>query len=79
MTVIRCRARVSARCFDGQPSRKQFGEGYDENVADPPLSEDGTFDGETIVCDPCYVQLGAPTNEELPAVIEEARRSARAE
>jgi hypothetical protein len=54
-------------------TRKQFGVDYDENVLDPPMSEDGTFDGESIVCDPCYVAMGGPTNEELAQAIRAAR------
>jgi hypothetical protein len=42
-------------------------------VLDPPMSEDGTFDGESIVCDPCYVAMGGPTNEELAQAIRAAR------
>jgi hypothetical protein len=72
-TIIVCRARVSRACLHGQPSRKQFGAGYMEGVPDPPLSEDGTFDGESICCDPCYLALGGPLNAELPGAIERWR------
>lgn len=71
--IIHCRAQVHSDCLHGQPSRVQFGEGYMEGVVDPPLSEDGTYDGATVVCDPCYMALGAPTHAELPAAIERAR------
>jgi hypothetical protein len=71
---IACRAKVAEACLDGQLTRFQFGAGYDDEELDPPMSEDGTFDGTTVVCDPCYVTMGAPTNEELPATIEAFRK-----
>jgi hypothetical protein len=73
MTTISCRALISPDCLDGQPTREQFGEDYDDDVLDPPMSEDGTYDGSSIVCDPCYVALGAPPNEQLAYAILVAR------
>jgi hypothetical protein len=67
--LIRCRAKISDKCFDGFPTRRQFGE-------DLPLSEDGTFDGTTIVCDPCYVAVGAPPNRVLAQVVRAAQMAA---
>lgn len=73
MAVIKCRAKLSPRCLDGEASGAQFG---GENL---PLHEDGTFDGETIVCDPCYVILvpmspsGAGLKHELDETIDIAR------
>lgn len=64
MTNIVCRARVSASCLHEHPTTSQFGE-------DLPLSEDGTFDGATIVCDPCYIAL--TLNHELADAIKAAR------
>lgn len=70
---IVCRARVSADCYHGKPTRTQFN-------ADLPLAEDGTYDGGSIVCDACYVRLmpltpsGRGLNSELNVAIEEARR-----
>lgn len=72
---VRCRAKVADACYDGKPTRLQFGE-------DLPMPEDGTFDGDTIVCDSCYVKLlrytpsGRGLNDELPAAIEAARADA---
>lgn len=60
--LITCRAQITENCFDGDPCARQFGE-------DLPMSEDGTFDGKSIVCDSCYVMLGCPTNAELPDAI----------
>jgi hypothetical protein len=73
MTTIVCRARISRDCLHDKPARLQFGK-------DMPLAEDGTYDGESIVCDACYVALmpltpsGMGLNHELPAAIEQARR-----
>lgn len=67
-----CRAQTHSRCLDGQPTRHAFGE-------DLPLAEDGTFDGESIVCDPCYIGLmpltpsGNGLLAELPAAIAAVR------
>ena len=72
--VIACRARVSPRCLHGQPTRKQFPAGLIEGVTDPPMSEDGTFNGESIVCDHCYLALGAPLNSELDGLIAQWHR-----
>jgi hypothetical protein len=73
--TISCRAQVVPECYHGAPTRKQFAE-------DLPQSEDGTYDGSTIVCDPCYIALmpltpsGRGQHHELPAAIEKARRGA---
>ena len=66
--LIKCRAKVSHECLDGKPTELQFGE-------DGPLGLDGTYDGESIVCDCCYVELmpltpsGAGLHAELPEAI----------
>lgn len=70
---IVCRARVSADCYHGKPTRTQFGD-------DLPMDEDGTYDGSSLICDSCYVRLmpltasGRGLNSELDAAIEESRR-----
>jgi hypothetical protein len=56
----KCRAQVHEACEDGVQSRH--------------WRDDGTFDGATVVCDPCYIALGTPVNEDLPAAIERAKR-----
>ncbi len=72
--VVSCRARTSSSCLHLQPTLHAFGE-------DLPLNEDRTFDGTSIVCDPCYVALMPLTPsrigliDELPAAIARARRS----
>lgn len=69
---IRCRARIAGRCLDGQPTRAQFGD-------DLSMRADGTYDGESIVCDACYMQLmpftasGRGLYDELDAAIEQVR------
>lgn len=70
--VIRCRAKVTAECLDGKPSWRQFGE-------DLPLSEDGTFDGSTIVCDPCYIRLMplTPSGQGLHHELDDAIKKAK--
>lgn len=50
---IRCRAHLSKKCYDGEECKLVYGE---DSMAD-----DGTFDGETVVCDPCYIAGGQPS------------------
>lgn len=70
--IISCRARVSGECLHGEPAVRQFS-------ADLPMSEDGTFDGESVVCDPCYLLLlprtrsGRGLSHELPEAIRSYR------
>ena len=70
MSRIACRGRIAKACLNGQPEEVAFEEG---------MSEDGTFDGQSIVCDPCYVALmpltpsGRGLLAELPAAIAAAR------
>lgn len=71
--LIRCRAKTHPLCLDGKPTSRQF------DGEDLSMDEDGTFDGESIVCDMCYVALmpltpsGRGLHHELPAAIEKAR------
>lgn len=51
MPEITCRAKLVGACLHGKDTYQQFGE------PDRPMSDDGTFDGESIVCDPCYIAL----------------------
>jgi hypothetical protein len=70
--IIKCRAKVTDLCFDGEPTKRQFGE-------DLPMSDDGLWDGETIICDPCYMKLipmtasGMGLKHELDEAIQIAR------
>jgi len=70
-TII-CRARISQACQHDWASEDAYGE-------DEQMRDDGTWDGETVVCTPCYVVLmpytpsGRGLTEELPDAIEAAR------
>lgn len=46
--MIRCRAKVSESCLDGRP---------EEGVYDDGMDDDATWDGATVVCDPCYIRV----------------------
>ncbi|WP_297775385.1 hypothetical protein [Mycobacterium sp.] len=80
-SVIRCRAKLDdVGCLDGEPLERQFGQrGPDEDALHP--GEDGTFDGSTIVCDPCYIALmeftpsGQGLLGELPEAIDVYRHN----
>ena len=50
---VRCRVRKSDSCYHGRPSKEVYPEDG--------MSDDGTFDGESVVCDACYIALGSPT------------------
>ena len=62
MAAIRCRARVSKECYNGRDEA----EVYDSKNQ----SEDGTWNGRSVVCDPCYIRLGTPPNAQLDAAID---------
>lgn len=55
MTMIKCRSRESSVCYHGQP---------EERVYENTQAEDGTFDGETVICDACYIAIGQPLRGE---------------
>ena len=71
-----CRAKISPACYDGQDGKQLFGDDWG-------MAEDGTYDGETIICDPCYIALmpytpsGKALGSELPAALERARKERR--
>lgn len=68
MHTIVCRAKLGPSCLHGQPTAVMFDE-------DLEMDEDGTFDGSSLVCDPCYVRCiaaspsGRGLNHELAATI----------
>jgi hypothetical protein len=64
-TVITCRAKVSDACYDGRPSAAIYGSFEDGTPVEQ--TEDGTYKNGSVVCDPCYIMLGQPTNEALAA------------
>jgi len=49
---IVCRVKKSRACYDGRLSLPVYGaEG---------MAEDGTYDGESVICDSCYIAVGMP-------------------
>jgi hypothetical protein len=50
--VIRCRAKIAERCYDGKLSESVYGK--------VGMRDDTLFDGETVICDVCYIALGQP-------------------
>jgi len=70
-TVIRCRARLTDDCYDGRAVATVYPDGIDD---------DYTWNGETVVCDACYIGLAPLTRSgkalvhELPSAIAQARR-----
>lgn len=48
---IACRSQLSKHCYEGMPEKPTYLEG---------IQDDGTWDGETVICDPCYIALGQP-------------------
>jgi len=50
-TVV-CRARKSKSCYHGRPIESVYPDG---------MEDDGTFDGESVVCDACYIAGGQPS------------------
>ena len=51
MKVV-CRARRSKHCQHGRECMSV----YDEDS----MADDGTFDGESVICTPCYIAGGQP-------------------
>jgi hypothetical protein len=76
--MLVCRAQTSKGCLNGQPMSTQIPD--EEGFPPSRMSDDGTFDGQSIVCDACYVQLmpltpsGRGLHHELDAAIAKARR-----
>ena len=50
--TICCRAKKSPDCYDGKPVLA---------VYEASMDEDATWDGESVVCDSCYIALGQPS------------------
>lgn len=49
---VKCRAKLSPRCIDGEECVRIYGEDS--------MRDDGLFNGESVICDACYVLIGAP-------------------
>lgn len=62
--TIVCRSRKSPNCYHGKStvltSMDPEGEGQ---------AEDGTWDGESVVCDACYIAEGLPVNNANPGLV----------
>lgn len=56
--TIVCRARQSKSCYHGRAIAGVYPDG---------MEDDGTWNGESVVCDPCYIKGGQPA---LPVVDE---------
>jgi hypothetical protein len=73
LTIVNCRARLEDDCLHGKPYTAQ--QPVEEAGETPTLHGDDTFDGESIVCDACYVRLmpftrsGRALHDELPEAI----------
>lgn len=50
--ILKCRAKLSDSCYDGRECVHIYGEDS--------MEDDGTFDGESVVCDACYIKGGQP-------------------
>lgn len=62
--TINCRVKKSPNCYHGKPTA--------ESAMDPEgdgMQEDGTWDGESVVCDACYIAIGMPTNNADPGSV----------
>lgn len=55
MLTINCRAKISHICDHGKPTKDG---GYH---TDNDYTDDGTYNGESIICDSCYIKLGQPS------------------
>lgn len=66
--IVHCRARVSVDCENGEEPY------YDQE-------EDGTWNGESVICDPCYIKLmpytpsGRALLDEIDEALEEIRQT----
>lgn len=62
--TIVCRSKKARDCQHGTPT--------DQSAMDPEgdgMAEDGTWDGETVLCDACYIAEGMPTNNANPGSV----------
>lgn len=57
--TINCRVKKAKACSHGKPTR--------ETSMDPEgdgMAEDGTWDGQSVICDACYIAIGMPTSND---------------
>lgn len=50
--TIVCRARIAKTCYHGRAIAGIYPDG---------MEDDGTWNGESVVCDPCYIKGGQPS------------------
>lgn len=50
MAMVICRARLGHNCDHAKDERAVY-------PPDSPMASDGTWDGRTVICTPCYVRL----------------------
>lgn len=62
--TINCRSKRSPNCQHGDLTVKSAMDPEGDGMA-----EDGTWDGETVLCDPCYIAEGMPTNNANPGSV----------
>ena len=63
--TINCRVRTAKGCTHGKSTATDSG-------MDPEgdgMCEDGTWDGESVVCTACYIEEGMPVNNANPGSI----------
>jgi hypothetical protein len=56
---IKCRSLVSEDCYEGKECKEIYGEDA--------MSGDGTWNGDSVVCDACYLESGAARNYQATA------------
>lgn len=61
---IVCRSKKSPNCYDGRLTAETS-----MDPEGPGQSEDGTWDGESVVCDACYIAEGMPSNNANPGLV----------
>jgi len=49
---VHCRSGASKDCYDGLSESAIYEDG---------MADDGTFDGQTVCCDACYIAVGMPS------------------
>jgi len=77
--TIVCRAKLEDDCYDGSYMSRQLQPDPSDSGDDSLMSEDGTYDGRSIVCDRCYIRIlpltisGAALYDEIDEAIDTYR------
>lgn len=61
---INCRGPRAKGCIHGKPTVES-----DMDPEGDGMAEDGTWDGESVVCTACYIAIGMPTNNANPGLV----------